>query len=422
MRRLGVIALALPLLAACGSSKHVEDTTPTRTPEPMTLRPPPLAKPSFVHVIVQDGDLSRPVRGALVKVSGHPDRTDHKGVAKIKIPHRGRLILTIRSRGYDPYKQRLQFTNRPVHAVRVFQTKLQWPMYGAVPTRTQAQQYIRIRPPFKLIWSRPVGALIEFPAIVDDEVAFVSNFHGTVTAISMRNGKLVWRRYTPHGMMAASPALYKDQLIVHGMDGHVWVLNRFNGKVLWRYYTGSPIESSPVVVDGIDYFGDWGGTVYALNLRTHRARWTYHTGNKITSSASYMNGTIFIGDYGGRLLSLGARTGRLHWSAGVNGRIYGTPAVASGRVFAPSSDGNTMNAFTTSGHHLWTINTGAYVYSSPAVWRGRVYFGSYTGDLYCVSARTGSVLWRFSTAGSIQGAPTVVGGIVYFATRQHRMY
>ena len=36
----------------------------------MTLRPPSLAKPSFVHVIVEDGDLSTRVRGALVRVAG----------------------------------------------------------------------------------------------------------------------------------------------------------------------------------------------------------------------------------------------------------------------------------------------------------------------------------------------------------------
>ena len=422
MRRLGVIALALPLLAACGSSKHAEDTTPAPTPEPMTLRPPPLAKPSFVHVIVEDGDLSARVRGALVKVAGHPGRTDRHGIARIKIPHRGRLTVTVHRRGYDQYKQRLQFANRPVHAVRVFQTKLQWPMYGAIQTRTQAQPYIHIRPPFKLIWSRPVGALIEFPAIVDDEVAFVSNFHGTVTAISMRNGKLVWRRYTPHGMMAASPALYKDELIVHGMDGHVWVLNRYNGRVLWRYATGSPIESSPVVIDGVDYFGDWGGTVYALDLRTHRARWTYGSGYKITSSASVSNGTVYIGDYGGRLLALAKPNGHLRWSGSVNGRIYGTPAVASGRVFAPSSDGNSLTAFSTHGARLWSINTGAYVYSSPAVWNGRVYFGSYNGVFYCLSAASGSTIWSFPTGGPIAGAPAIVDGIAYFSNRQHRIY
>src|SRR6266487_1915376 len=104
MRRLGVIVVLLPLLAACGSAQRAEEKA--RTPEPLTLRPPSLAKPSFVHVIVEDGDLSKPVRGALVEVAGHPGRTDRKGLAWIKIPHRGRLIVTVSGRGYDPYKQR----------------------------------------------------------------------------------------------------------------------------------------------------------------------------------------------------------------------------------------------------------------------------------------------------------------------------
>ena len=420
MRRLGVILVLLPLLAACGGSKHAQPSH--LRPLPAALKPPKLPKASFVHVIVEDGDLSTRVRGALVRVAGHPGRTDRKGIARIKIPHRGRLVVTVGRKGFDPYKQRLQFTNRPVHAVRVYQTKLQWTMYGASPTRTQTQPFIHLRPPFRLVWSRAVGALIEFPAIVDDEVAFVSNYYGSVRAYSMRNGATIWRHDTPSGKMAASPTLFKDELIVHGMDGHVWVLNRYNGRVLWRYATGSPIESSPVVINGIDYFGDWGGTVYALDLRTHRARWTYHSGYKMTSSASVLNGTIYIGDYSGRLLALAKRNGQLRWSGSVNGRVYGTPAVANGRLFVPSSDGNSLTAFSTRGARLWSINTGSYVYSSPAVWNGRVYFGSYNGVFYCLSAASGRTIWSFATAAPIAGASTIVDGIVYFSNRQHRIY
>jgi outer membrane protein assembly factor BamB len=419
VRRPGVrsILLLLPLALAACSGGHKAALKPALAPA--TLHKP---KPSWVRVFVLNGDTGRPVRGAVVRVADHPGRTNHRGQARILLPHRGRLVVTVARKGYQPYNQRLQFTNRPLHAVKVFQSNTQWTMYGASPQRDQTNPYIAVRPPFRMVWSAPVGALIEFPAVVYDQVAYISNYRGSIRAFSMHDGSTVWRHDTPDGKMAASPAVVGNELIVHGMDGHVWVLNRFNGKLLWRYHTGSPIESSPVVIDGIDYFGDWGGTIYALNLRTHRARWTYHTGYKITSSASFMNGTIFIGDYSGRLLALSARNGHPHWTAGVDGRIYGTPAVASGRVFVPSSDGNTMNAFSTRGRHLWTINTGAYVYSSPAVWNGRVYFGSYNGDLYCVSAATGRILWRFSTAGSIGGAPTVVDGIVYFANRQHRIY
>ena len=120
---------------------------------------------------------------------------------------------------------------------------------------------------------------MEFPAAVDDDVAFVSNYHGSVRAYSMHDGAKIWRRDTA-GKMAASPAIAGEEVVAHGMDGRVYVLNRHNGHVVWTYDTGAPIESSPLVLDGVDYFGTWNGTVYALDLRTRQARWTTTPGTR----------------------------------------------------------------------------------------------------------------------------------------------
>ena len=103
-------------------------------------------------------------------------------------------------------------------------------MYGAGPTRTQSQPAIAVRPPFRVVWSRGLGTLIEFPAVVSDGVAYIANARGTVRALDMRDGSVIWRHDTPHGKMAASPAVWRDQVIVHGMDGHVWVLRRSDGQ------------------------------------------------------------------------------------------------------------------------------------------------------------------------------------------------
>ncbi len=110
------------------------------------------------------------------------------------------------------------------------------PMYGAGPTRSQSQAVIRVRPPFRVVWSRGLGTLIEFPAVVSDGVAYIANARGTVRAIDMRDGSVIWRHDTPHGKMAASPAVWRDQVIVHGMDGHVWVLRRSDGQLLWHLH------------------------------------------------------------------------------------------------------------------------------------------------------------------------------------------
>lgn len=426
MRRVSIALFALALLvfaAACGSSRHAATTlAEIRAADRHAL---PHADPlggTWVHVTVVDGDRGRRVQGALVRIGRRARVSDRRGVAKIRLNRRASLVVDVKRRGYAPAAQRVQFRNHPLHTIRVYQPSLQWTMYGANPNRTQAQPNIRLRPPFRVVWSRGMSGLLEFPAVVSNGVAFVANSWGSVRAVSMANGKLVWRHDIPHGKMASSPAIWRDQLIVHGMDGTVWAYDRRNGRLRWHRWIGAPIESSPVVSHGVDFFGSWDGAVYALDLRTHRVRWRYSSGAKITSSAAVVGGTVYIGNYAGRLLALGERSGRVRFTASVNGRIYGTPAVAYGRVFVPSSDGNSLTAFSRTGARKWVIHTGAYVYSSPAAWGGRVYFGSYNGVLYCVSPRSGRILWSRSTGGAISGAPTVVDGIVYFGNFRHRIY
>jgi outer membrane protein assembly factor BamB len=424
---LPVLAAVLLLLAGCG------DTTPTRSttaapgaappvrPKPAALPHPSTARRSRVVVTVVDGDTGRRVRGAHVRVGRLSDRANRKGNAELRLRRRAPLVVSVAASGYAARAVRMPFQRRQRVVVRVWREASQWPMYGATPARTQAHPGIRVRPPFRVVWSRGLGSLIEFPAVVSDGTAYIGNSRGTVRALSMRDGTVLWRHDVRDGKMAASPAVVGDELVVHGMDGVVRVLDRQTGRLRFAYRVGSPIESSPIVRDHVDYFGAWNGDVYALDLRARRLRWVYRSGYKITSSAALAGRTLYIGDYGGRLLAIAPGSGRLRWTAGVNGRIYGTPAVWGGHVFVPSSDGGSLTAFTTAGRFLWRINTGSYVYSSPAVWGGRVYFGSYNGILYGVCARTGRIAWTVQTGGAISGAAVVVDGVVYAGSFAHRI-
>jgi outer membrane protein assembly factor BamB len=279
-------------------------------------------RPRDVLVTVVDGDTGLRVRGARVAIGRRSARTDRLGVAGVPILHRAALPVTVSRRGYGTRTVRLWFRQHPRSTVRVYQTRLQWPVYGASPARTQEQRAIRIRPPFRVIWSRGLGSLVEFPAVVEDGLAYVGNYRGSIFALGMRDGKVAWRYDPPGGgKMASSPAVWRDSLIVHGMDGVVRVLDRRNGRLRWQFVVGSPVESSPVVANGLDFFGAWNGRIYALDLERRRLRWSRPDGYKITSSAALHGGRLLIGDYGGRVLSHSQRTGRLHWAAGVDGRV-----------------------------------------------------------------------------------------------------
>ena len=371
---------------------------------------------------VLDGDRRVRVPGAVVRIWGRDGSANRVGVARIRVPDLRALPVRVTAPGFSPRTMYVRFDRKREQTLRIYRPELQWPLYGVTAARVEVQAHIRLRPPFRTVWSVPTGGLIEFPAVVDDGVAYIANARGSIRAISMRFGRVIWRHDTPGWPhMASSPAIAGPLLVYHTMDGRVIALDRSSGRERWSWNAGSPIESSPVISDGLDYFGAWNGRLYALDLRTRELRWSRDLGAKITSSAAIADGVLYIGDYGGRLWAVGAGNGAVHWNASVNGRIYGTPAVEGGRIFVPSSTGNSLTAFSTAGTELWRVVTGGYVYSSPAVWNGRVFFGSYDGYLYGVSAATGSVLWRVGAGGPVSGAAVVVDGVAYAGSFAHRI-
>src|SRR4051794_10303338 len=167
MRRAILLLAAVALTAGCGASETTVGPTTTRAAQPA---PPAVSAPSVrprlrkVLVTVVDGDTGRRVRGAHVRIGRRRALTDATGVAGIPV-HRTALPVTISRRGYATRTVRLWFRQHPRSTARIYQPRLQWPMYGAVPSRTQAQTAIRLRPPFHTIWSRGLGSLIEFPAV-----------------------------------------------------------------------------------------------------------------------------------------------------------------------------------------------------------------------------------------------------------------
>jgi outer membrane protein assembly factor BamB len=374
-----------------------------------------------VRVTVVDGDTNRRLAGARVAVGGRSARANGHGVARLSLRRRGDYVATARVTGYAPRAVRFPFEARRGQTLRLYRRSLQWPVYGATAARTQGQAALQVRPPFRVVWSRGLGSLVEFPAAISDGVAYIGNARERIYALSMRDGTVAWRHDVAGGKLAASPAVFGDLLIVNGMDGVVRALHRSNGSEAWHVPLGSPIESSPSIALGLDVLGDWAGEIVALDLRTHRVRWHRDDGCKITSSAAIVGATAYLGDYCGRLLALDVRTGRLRWARTVNGRVYGTPAVAHGRVFVPSSNGGSLTAFTTSGRFLWQRRFGSYVYSSPAVWDGRVFVGDYGGGFYALSASRGTTLWEVAAGGAVSGAAVVVDGVAYAGSFGHEI-
>jgi outer membrane protein assembly factor BamB len=410
-------ALALGVSACSGDSPSAAETARYATVPARTAPPPPAAPATAVRVL--DGDTGKPVRSARVVAEGQSIKTS-RGLARVEVP-RARVLVRVSAPGYTARRLRMSFRHSVLRRVELWRPSLQWPMYGANAARTQVQEGIKVRPPFRVVWKRDLHGLLEFPAVVWEGVAYVSNMYGVLRAISMENGRVLWSK-KEGSLMASSPTIDPKRriLVTTSMEpGYATVRSLDTGRELWRYPTGRS-EPSPVIRNGVAYLGATNGNVYALDLDRRRARWIFHGGVKITSSPALVGRRLYFGDYAGRVFALNARTGRVVWRGSAGSRVYGTVAVAGGRVFAPSVFSGMSALSARNGRLLWRVPVGVYLYSSPAFFRGRVYFGTYAGLVYCVSASSGRILWRRPTGGPVSGAVQVVGDVVYASTIRHK--
>jgi len=228
IRRLAVLGALAALAAACGS---IDPDRPAAHVGVDRHAPPPLKKlrPAILQVTLVNGDTNRRVSGGRVRIAGMTARTKHGGLARIRVRDRHTYPVHVAARGFTARTVRESFRRGRKVTIRIYRPALQWPFYGATAARSQAQRHIRLRPPFRVVWSRGIGTLIEFPAVVSDGVAYIGNFRGTVRAISMRFGHVSWRTDL-HAKMAASPGVVGDELVVHTMSGYVHVLDRATGR------------------------------------------------------------------------------------------------------------------------------------------------------------------------------------------------
>jgi outer membrane protein assembly factor BamB len=324
-------------------------------------------------------------------------------------------------------------TEKPKKRPRKELSEEPWPMYGYNPERTRSAPF-RLRPPFAGLWSIKAKGNLEPPPVIAYGRVFLTNSRGVLFAIDARVGRIIWTRHFPN-CIAASPAVARGTVylpLMHdrpcvknapGARGGIVALDAKTGRIKWRFGSGA-VESAPLLVGNVLYFGAWDRRVYALNVRRkrHRMIWSHEVDDKVVGAPAYANGAVYVGTNGGRVYALGARTGRERWRAqsfsrfGRREYFYATPAVAYGRVFAGNTDGTVYAYGATTGHLLWARQAGTYVYSAPAVWRNMVYVGTWDGYFSAIDARTGDFRWRFRAPGGIMGASTVLDGLVYFST------
>jgi outer membrane protein assembly factor BamB len=230
-----------------------------------------------------------------------------------------------------------------------------------------------------------------------------------------------WSEWSAGFPLESSPVVANGVVYASTSNGRLDAFDASTGTARWSYAKDSPNGGSPAVANGVVYDLSE-ATLYAIDATTGTKLWsTPGLGVPSTSWLVVANGVVYAASEQGSL-AVNATTGAPLWKNDSVG-ADAAPAVANGVVYTTSGSQTVFGPAllsaldATTGKLLWTAPTSYQCNtSSPAVANGVVYVtgsdSSFKGMLFAFNATTGAELWSAASAqcGSV---PAVANGVVY---------
>jgi outer membrane protein assembly factor BamB/orotate phosphoribosyltransferase len=195
-------------------------------------------------------------------------------------------------------------------------------------------------------------------------------------------------------------------------------------KLRWKYSSPDPFpyyvvpKSTPLVVDGLIYFGTDTGVFRAVNLMGELA-WEFptQTGTRkgIWSSPAHHAGRVYFGSYDGSLYCLDAKTGKEVWQHHLCEWIGSSPLIIPkhdlivvGLEYERPTSKGSMAAFSLDGSKRWERYLKNYQHGSCAYWEegDLIVYGASDHSITAVGPK-GQEVWKVPTLRTPKYAPRI---------------
>jgi outer membrane protein assembly factor BamB len=301
---------------------------------------------------------------------------------------------------------------------------------------------------------------------VVDGIAYASSPDGTVTALQVSNGNILWHQAGSNigeastsvidGMVYIASLTFEDAAVtvtinalrandgsplwsrtlpadsptpiaLKAVNGVLYVglgtnsfeaLRASDGSLLWHYSARTPFSSMPSVADGVVYLSTQDGHVYALRAGDGFPLWKFASlFPSNSSSPTVADDRVYLNLQDGSLDALRASNGTLLWRYRLPSPLTEeSPSVADGMVYVSTLDGSVYALRASDGSVLWhTAMHVPDVFPSLIVVDGVIYVQTLGGSIAALRANDGSILWLYNGEEGDAGSITAVQGVVYLA-------
>lgn len=304
----------------------------------------------------------------------------------------------------------------------------------------------------KLRWTFKTNAPIYSSPVIADKMIFVGGNDSILHVLELNSGMEKWA-FRTKGQIRSNVCFDADRVYLNGGDGNLYALDKLKGKVIWTFKTEGErkydfadyFHSTPVLQNGVLFFGSGDGYFYAVRSADGQLLWKFKTGDVNHSTAAISGSKLFFGSFDGFVYALNKADGTFIWKFKTvghryfpKGEVQGSPAVFGGLLFVGARDYNVYaldqekgfchwnKAFTKgwglcnvvedsvlyigsadqreliaanpfTGAEFWNKPMEFLVFGNSVFSQNMLYVGTTIGKLHGINRDSGNKIWTFST-------------------------
>ena len=281
------------------------------------------------------------------------------------------------------------------------------------------------------------GRLTASPIVYQGRV-YTLDAEGEVAAFSESSGERLWRiSLSPEnesGEEGFGGGLAADggKLLVTTGFGTVVALNLENGEVVWKKSVGVPIRTSPTAAKGKLFFVTTDSRLYCLSVADGAEIWTFRglpgSASLISNVSPAVSGdTVVVPFTSGDVIAYKISDGKPAWVDSLAKTRGGSsmaalsdparPAIDKGVVFAVGHSGKMVAMTAKDGSRLWSLNVRGT--QTPWVAGNTVFVVDVNGKLMALMRDTGKIRWITDLPESPRwSGPVLAGGKLWLASAE----
>lgn len=267
--------------------------------------------------------------------------------------------------------------------------------------------------------------------VANDERVFFGTENGSVIALSMADGSLVWRTEID-GEVLADPAVGEGYVVVNTTAGKLIGLLEDSGEQQWTMSTEVPAlslrgTSAPTIASGGALFGTATGKLTVAVLNNGQQAWVAPLA--VPQGATELQrlvdadvqpqvrgNAVYSIAYNGQVAAVELTSGRIMWQREY--ASFNNFDLSFNRLFLTDTSDSVYSLDNESGVEVWSNNdlTGRQV-TGPVRFGDYVVVGDAFGYLHFLDSNNGEMAGRLEVGDSVYVAPVVAGDTLYVQLR-----